>query len=94
MTKATKKIKFKTTRDWVLLPDPRKEETESGIILPESVQATLKTNVLEALAVGPECKWVKVGDTVMIDPSGKGHIIELDKKSYVIVAEFMILGIL
>ena len=30
---AKKKLKFKPTRDWVLLPDPRKDETESGIIL-------------------------------------------------------------
>ena len=93
MTK-NKKISFKPTRDWILLPDPRKPETDSGIILPEGVQDKIKENVLEVLAVGPECKWTKVGDTVMIDPSGKGHIISLEDISYVMVPEFMILGVL
>ena len=89
-----KKISFKPTRDWVLVPDPRETETESGLIIPESAQSKLQTNVLEVLATGPECKWVKTGDTVMIDPSGKGHIIELDGESYVVLAEFMILGVM
>ena len=88
------KITFKPTRDWVLVPDPRQTETDSGIILPESVSDKLQTNILEVLAVGPECKWVKVGDTVLIDPSGKGHIINLDDKTYVIIAEFMVLGVM
>ena len=89
-----KKITFKPTRDWILLPDPRKEETDSGIILPESVQSKLKDNILKVLAVGPETKWVKTGDTVMIDPSGKGHIISLDEVPHVMVPEFMVLGIM
>jgi co-chaperonin GroES (HSP10) len=89
-----KKITFKPTRDWILLPDPRKEETESGIYLPESVQAKIKDNILEVLAVGPEAKWVKAGDTVMIDPSGKGHIISLDEVPHVMVPEFMVLGVM
>ena len=89
-----KKITFKPTRDWVLVPDPRKDETDSGIILTGESKNSLKTNVLEVLATGPGCKWVKVGDTVMVDPSGKGHIIDLDGESYVVLAEFMILGIM
>tara|TARA_R110000823_G_scaffold203591_2_gene334645 strand:+ start:229 stop:507 length:279 start_codon:yes stop_codon:yes gene_type:complete len=91
MTKT--KITFKPSRDWLLVPDPRKTQTESGIILPETVQDKLETNILEVLAVGPETKWVKVGDTIMIDPSGKGHIIELEEVSYVLISEYMILGI-
>ena len=91
---AKKKIKFKPTRDWVLLPDPRKDETDSGIILTGESKDSLKTNILKVLATGPECKWVKVGDKVMVDPSGKGHIIDLDEKTYVIIAEFMVLGVM
>jgi len=91
---AKKKIKFKPTRDWVLLPDPRKDETDSGIILTGESKDSLKTNILKVLATGPECKWVKVGDTIMIDPSGKGHIVEIDEESYVMIAEFMILGVM
>ena len=91
---AKKKLTFKPTRDWVLLPDPRKSETDSGIILSGESANSLKTNVLEILAAGPECKWVKVGDTVMVEPSGKGHVIEIEGFSYVVVSEFMILGIM
>ena len=29
---------FNPTRDWVLLEDPRKKETEGGIILPDNVK--------------------------------------------------------
>ena len=39
-------INFDPTRDWVVLPVIDSEKTESGIILPESVQKTIKTNIL------------------------------------------------
>jgi co-chaperonin GroES (HSP10) len=92
MTK--KKINFKPTRDWILLPDPRKTKTESGIILDEATANKLVTNVLEVLAVGPETKHVKKGDTVMIDPAVAGMIIEVEEISYVLVSEFHCLGIM
>lgn len=89
-----KKINFKPTRDWILLPDPRKTKTESGIILDETTANKLVTNVLEVLAVGPETKNVKKGDTVMIDPAVAGMIIEVEEVSYVLVSEFHCLGIM
>tara|TARA_Y100000361_G_scaffold113876_1_gene104294 strand:+ start:341 stop:619 length:279 start_codon:yes stop_codon:yes gene_type:complete len=92
MTK--QKINFKPLRDWILLPDPRKTKTESGIILSEEASSKLVTNVLEVLDVGPETKNVKKGDTVMIDPAVAGMIIEVDEKTYVLVAEFHCLGIM
>jgi co-chaperonin GroES (HSP10) len=92
MTK--KKINFKPTRDWILLPDPRKTKTESGIILDETTANKLVTNVLEVLAVGPDTKNVKKGDTVMIDPAVAGMIIEVEEVSYVLVSEFHCLGIM
>lgn len=92
MTK--KKINFKPTRDWILLPDPRKTKTESGIILDEATANKLVTNVLEVLAVGPDTKNVKKGDTVMIDPAVAGMIIEVEEVSYVLVSEFHCLGIM
>jgi co-chaperonin GroES (HSP10) len=92
MTK--KKINFKPLRDWILLPDPRKTKTESGIILDAETANKLVTNVLEVLDVGPEAKNVKKGDTVMIDPAVAGMIIEVDEVSYVLVSEFHCLGIM
>jgi len=91
---AKKKVNFKPLRDWILLPDPRKTKTESGIILDEATANKLTTNILEVLAVGPESKNVKKGDTVMIDPAVAGMIIEVDEVSYVLVAEFHCLGIM
>jgi|TARA_Y100000310_G_scaffold235611_1_gene238685 co-chaperonin GroES (HSP10) len=89
-----KKINFKPLRDWILLPDPRKTETDSGIILGDNIQKEISTNVLKVLAVGPEAKWVKEGDTVMIDPTITGMIISIDDKTHVLVAEFHCLGIM
>tara|TARA_R110001592_G_scaffold97068_3_gene278164 strand:+ start:60 stop:341 length:282 start_codon:yes stop_codon:yes gene_type:complete len=93
MTKA-KKVNFKPLRDWILLPDPRKTKTDSGIILDAATQKTLTTNILEVLAVGPDTKHVKEGQTIMVDPSVAGMIIEVDGNSYVLVAEFHCLGIM
>ena len=91
---AKKKVNFKPLRDWILLPDPRKTKTDSGIILDKETANKLTTNVLEVLAVGPEAKNVKKGDTVMIDPNIAGMIIEVEEESYVLVAEFHCLGIM
>jgi co-chaperonin GroES (HSP10) len=88
------KVNFKPLRDWILLPDPRKTKTESGIILSEEAADKMTTNILDVLDVGPECKSVKVGDTVMVDPTVAGKIIVVDEKSFVLVSEYHVLGIL
>jgi co-chaperonin GroES (HSP10) len=91
---AKKKVNFKPLRDWILLPDPRKTKTESGIILDETTANKLTTNILEVLDVGPEVTRVKKGDTVMVDPNVAGMIIEIDEVSHVLVSEFHCLGIM
>jgi co-chaperonin GroES (HSP10) len=91
---AKKKATFKPLRDWILLPDPRKTKTESGIILDEKTANNLTTNILEVLDVGPEVNRVKKGDTVMVDPNVAGMIIEIDEVSHVLVSEFHCLGIM
>ena len=91
---AKKKINFKPLRDWILLPDPRKSKTESGIILDAATADKITTNILEVLAVGPDTKVVKKGDTVMVDPNVAGMIIEVEEISYVLVSEYHCLGIL
>lgn len=91
---AKSKVTFKPLRDWVLLPDPRKTKTDSGIYLTEETANKLITNVLTVIEVGPDTKVVKKGDTVMVDPNVAGLIIELDGVSHVLVSEFHCLGIL
>ena len=87
-------INFKPTRDWVVLPTQRREKTEAGIILTGEAQNSLKTNILEVVAAGPQCQMVKEGDTVMVHPTSEGLIIDLDDTEYVMVNEFMICGII
>jgi len=94
MTKKAQKVNFQPLRDWILLPDPRKAKSESGIILDEATQKSLTTNILKVLAVGPDTKHVKEGQTIMVDPSVAGMIIEIDDITYVLVAEFHCLGIM
>ena len=91
---AKKKVTFKPLRDWILLPDPRKSKTDSGIILDKETANKLTTNVLEVLDVGPEVNRVKKGDIVMVDPNVAGMIIEIDEVSHVLVSEFHCLGIM
>ena len=92
MSKQTLK-NFTPARDWVLIADPRVEETESGIILPENMSAKLQSNVSEILATGPECKQAKKGDLAMINPTTTGNIIEIQSKTYIMVPEHFCMGI-
>jgi len=48
----------------VVVIQGKKASERKGIILPESAQE--EANVGEVLCVGPECKDVKVGDTVLV----------------------------
>jgi len=90
----TKKMTFKPNGNWVMLPNPAKRKTESGIILDDATVNKLKTNILEVLAVGPNCMFAKKGDTVMIDPRGEGVMVEVDETEYVMIMEQQILGIM
>lgn len=83
---------FKPTRDWVVLPIPDKKTTDSGIHLPDGAAASLRTNILTALAVGPKCEEIKEGDTVYVHPETNGVIIEIPEGTFVMVNEFMLLG--
>ena len=54
----------------------------------------MKSNILPALKVGPECKHVKEGDTVYVHPHTEGVIIDIEETQYVMVNEFMLLGVI
>ena len=64
METKTKKMDFKPNGNWVMLPNPAKRKTESGIILDDATVNKLKTNILEVLAVGPNCMFAKKGDRI------------------------------
>jgi len=87
-------MKFKPNGSWVVLPDPTITETESGIILDEasSIANSKRSNVLDVLAIGPMCTFVKVGDTVMVDPRTEAVKSRIEDKEYLIVGEHQLLG--
>lgn len=87
-------MKFKPNGMWVILPNPAKKKTESGIILDDKTVNQLKTNILEVQAVGSQCFFAKPGDTVMIDPRMEALMVELDGKDYIMIPEHQILGIM
>ena len=87
-------MNFKPNGNWVLLPNPAKRKTDAGIILDDDTVNMLKTNILEVLAVGPNCMFAKKGDTIMIDPRGEGVVVEIDEVNYVMVMEHQILCIM
>jgi co-chaperonin GroES (HSP10) len=87
-------MKFKPNGSWVVLPDPTITETESGIILDEasSIANAKRANILEVLAVGPQCAFVELGDTVMVDPRTEAVKCRLEDKDMLLVGEHQLLG--
>ena len=85
-------MKFKPNGSWVVLPDPSKNTTDSGIILDDKTAKSMNTNILEVLAVGPQCHFAKVGDTVMADPRSEAMMVDLDNKQCIMVSEHQLLG--
>tara|TARA_Y100000593_G_C4086648_1_gene226489 strand:- start:148 stop:411 length:264 start_codon:yes stop_codon:yes gene_type:complete len=83
---------FTPNNAWVVLPDPTAETTDSGIILDETTRKSRATNILEVLAVGPQCNFVKVGDTAIIDPRTEAIQMEIDDKPCLLVGEHQIVG--
>ena len=90
----SKEITFQPYGHWVLLPNPTKRVTDSGIILDETTaQANAKrSNLLEVMAIGPMCTFSKVGDTVMVDPRTEAIKARIEDKDYLIVGEHQLLG--
>tara|TARA_R100000234_G_scaffold98039_3_gene66495 strand:- start:4325 stop:4588 length:264 start_codon:yes stop_codon:yes gene_type:complete len=85
-------MNFKPNGSWVVLPDPSKTKTDSGIILDEKTAKSMNTNILEVLAVGSQCHFAKVGDTVMVDPRSEAMMVELDNIQCIMISEHQLLG--
>jgi|TARA_R100000458_G_C8156689_1_gene162377 co-chaperonin GroES (HSP10) len=85
-------MKFKPNGSWVVLPDPSKKTTDSGIILDDTTAKSITTNILEILAAGPQCHFAKVGDTVMVDPRAEAMIVHIDDIQYIMISEHQLLG--
>jgi hypothetical protein len=87
-----KKTTFQPYGQWLLLPNPAKKVTDSGIILDSKTAGAITTNILKVVATGPECKFCEVGETVMVDPTVEARVLHLDEGEFIIVPEYNILG--
>ena len=67
-------------------------KSEFGIIL-ESAKSVANSNAGKVLAVGPDVKEVKVGDTVYLEWA-KGDIVKVDGDQRVIIDEEFIAAVL
>ena len=85
-------MKFKPNGSWVVLPDPSKTKTDSGIILDKKTAREKSTNILKVLAVGPDCRFVKKDDTVMVDPRTEAVMADIENQDYLLVGEHQLLG--
>jgi len=87
-------LNFQPTRDWLVLPLKKADQTDSGILLSGNAEKSLRSNILQVLAAGPECLLVKQGDTVMVHPATEGLIVNIDDNECIMVNEFSICGII
>jgi len=87
-------MKFTPSGNWLVLPDPTITQTESGIFLDEQTAKdnAKNSNVLEVIKAGPNCIFVKKGNTVMVDPRSEAIKAVIDEKNYLLVGEHQILG--
>lgn len=75
----------------VVIEFKKVDKTEKGVYIPEQSQKEDKFN--KVVAIGPECKRVKVGDIVFVSPTARPKIIELLQDNHVQIWESDILGI-
>ncbi|QQS59040.1 co-chaperone GroES [Candidatus Peregrinibacteria bacterium] len=74
----------------VVQPKTKEETTASGIVLPDTVSKE-KPMEGEIIAVGPDCKAVKKGDTVLFKKYSPTEI-KIDGTEYFILDEEDLLG--
>lgn len=76
----------------VVKPEKQEEKTEGGIYLPETATKD-KPQKGEVIAVGPDFKGVKKGDTVIFAKYG-GTEVKLGDEEYLVLGEDDVLAVL
>ena len=69
----------------------REDRTAKGILIPE--QSQKQERICEVVAVGKECKYVKVGDFILISPTSRPKVIDLISNNHIQIWEKDVLGI-
>ena len=72
--------------------------SRGGIIVPEQFRGTWNTPIAKVIAVGPACKYVKEGDTVLAlaETSGKmvRHTVDEIENCTMVIREENIIGVI
>lgn len=71
--------------DRIAIVPPQERKTDGGIIIAESTKSVTRRGVVAA--VGPEVKWVKVGDVVYYDGRPQMLPVVSDDVGYLVVRE-------
>lgn len=83
---------FKPVQDYVVVELIVREKTEGGILIPEGSQKKEDDMFMEVLATGPDCKFTKTGDWVLLHPQTMCTRIKVGSKTIVIPKEYDIMG--
>lgn len=79
-------MNFRTTGVNVVVKLVKQEQTESGIIIPESSQK--EEMFMEVVMIGADCTKTKVGDWIMISPFSKPVRFTLDGGEFMVVSDY------
>jgi co-chaperonin GroES (HSP10) len=86
---------FKPIASKVAIRVKKVTQTSGGVMLPEgSAQERWESCEATVVAVGPECKQVKVGDRILTNPSTVGDKVRFMRDELLLVDEVWIAGIL
>jgi len=84
------KLNFTPYQNGMLVKLEIKEVTDAGIILPESHKEQMDYTY-EVVAIGPECRQVKVGDWVLLNANGEK--LNIEGEDYGFIKEHQIFGV-
>lgn len=84
--------RFIPVRDLVSIFVPTLDETPSGLKLPQSHRETYVVPAVLVLAVGPDCKYVKEGNWIVIgNAMAKEFMFQGD--TYMVIEEKFVVGV-
>lgn len=85
---------LKTISSRVLLKHHKVGETRGGVVLPDSAPIDASnTPTGTVLAVGPDVKWVKVGDVVLVADAGKVFFCRYNRHEFIMLDESLIVAV-
>lgn len=85
-------IEFMPAGDYIVIDPEFKEQTEGGIIIPESAQEQTQELFKKVVAIGPKITSYSIGDRVTIVHYANPTMITINKTKYLCFREHEIVG--